>query len=199
MNNDEQRRIDVYLDRVRKRMRGFDPEEMRDIVEELRSHIQEKSAAGQNVDAVLGALGSPEELASQYTTDNLLARAEVNRSPWSILNSLFRWASLSIAGFFVLIGSLLGYFTGVVLILCGYLKLIHPHTAGIWTTQDAAGDLQVSVRLGFGSPPASGHEVLGWWIVPLGILVGFGLVMLTTRAAIWCVRRYRKACALPRA
>jgi hypothetical protein len=198
MTADAQLKIEAYLGKLRRNLRGLKDDDVRDIVEELRSHILDK-ASEQNLDEVLAALGTPEELASQYTTDSLFARAEVSRSPWSILKSLFHWASLSLAGFFVLMGSLLGYFIGVVLILVGYLKHIHPHTAGIWTTQDATGDLQISVRLGFGSPPPGAHEVMGWWIVPIGILLGFGLVMLTTRFALWCVRRYREARALPRA
>ena len=88
------------------------------------------TAAG--VDAALAALGSPEELASQYMTDNLLARAEVSRSPVQILRSLFRWASLSVAGFFVLLGSIVGYFLGAAFILVALLKPFHPHTAGLW-------------------------------------------------------------------
>ena len=196
MTGDAARKIDDYLAKLRRSLRGLKDEDVRDVVAELRSHITDK-ASEENIDEVLAALGTPEELAGQYATESLFARAEVSRTPWSILNSLFRWASLSVAGFFVLMGSLLGYFTGVVLILCGYLKLVHPHTAGIWTYQDASGDLEVSVRLGFGSPPPGGHEVLGWWIVPLGILVGFGLVMMTTRFALWCARQYRKSRALP--
>jgi hypothetical protein len=196
MMDDAARQIEDYLARLRRNLRRLKGDDVRDIVEELRSHILDKSTE-QKVEDVLAALGTPEDLASQYTTENLFASAEVSRSPWSILKSLFRWASLSIAGFFVFMGSLLGYFAGVALILCGYLKLIHPRTAGIWTTHDR-GDTQISVRLGFGSPPPGGHEVLGWWIVPLGILVGFGLVMLTTRIALWCVRQYRRSRALPR-
>ncbi len=195
---DDARQIDDYLGKLRRNLRGLKADDARDIVEELRSHILDKSAE-QKVEAVLSALGPPEELASQYTTESLFVRAEVSRSPWAILKSLFHWASLSVAGFFVLMGSLLGYFAGVVLILVGYLKLIHPHTAGIWTTRDDTGDLQILVRLGFGSPPPGAHEVMGWWIVPIGVLGGFGLVMLTTRFALWCVRRYRQTRALPRA
>jgi len=190
------RQIDEYLGKVRRNLRGLKDDDVRDIVEELRSHILEKSSE-QKLEAVLSGLGTPEELASQYTTESLFVRAAVSRSPWAILKSLFHWASLSVAGFFVLMGSLLGYFAGVVLILVGYLKLIHPHTAGVWTTRDATGDLQILVRLGFGSPPPGAHQVMGWWIVPIGVLGGFGLVMLTTRSALWCVRRYRQARALP--
>jgi uncharacterized membrane protein len=198
ITGDSQQRIDAYLGRVRARLRGIKDEEVREIVEELRSHVMDRaSASGEvtpaGVDAALAALGSPEELASQYLTDNLLARAEVSRSPVQILRSLFRWASLSVAGFFVLLGSLAGYFFGVVFILVALLKPFHPHTAGLWTFPSGGGDFELSFRLGFGSVPAGGKDLLGWWITPIGMVAGCGLVMLTTHIALWFVRQYRRS------
>ncbi len=138
ITGDAQQRIEAYLGRLRGRLRGINQEEVREIVEELRSHIMDKAAASGEQRNNLrrgrrgaGCSGQPEELASQYLTDNLLARAEVSRSPLQILRSLFRWASLSVAGFFVLLGSLFGYFFGVVFILVAVLKPFHPHAAGI--------------------------------------------------------------------
>ena len=198
--DNSQQRIEAYLAKLRGRLRGFNDAEVREVVEELRSHITDKLALSGSmtaaaIDSVLAALGTPEELASQYITDNLLARAEVSRSPVQILKSLFRWASLSLAGFLVLLGSLAGYFLGIVFVLCALLKPFHPRTAGLWVIPDGVGDFTISVRLGFGNPPA-GREVLGWWIVPLGLIAGCGLVMLTTRFAVWCVRRYRRPSVL---
>jgi uncharacterized membrane protein len=207
MDDEVQHRMEAYLGRLRQRLRGLHDEDVREIVEELRSHIRDKAAMGgpadspmttAGVEAALAALGSPEELASQYLTDDLLARAEVSRSPLRILESLFRWASLSVAGFLVLLGSLLGYFLGVVFILVAALKSFHPRTAGVWLLPAGADDFEISVRLGFGSAPLGGREVMGWWIIPLGLVLGCALVMLTTRFAIWCVRQYRKSPTLPR-
>jgi uncharacterized membrane protein len=87
---DPHQKIEAYLGRLRQLLCGMDAEDEREIVEELRSHITEKAAeSGQvtaaGVDTALTRLGSPEELASQYTTDALLARAEVSRSPVRIL------------------------------------------------------------------------------------------------------------------
>jgi hypothetical protein len=206
IGGDAQHRIDSYLGTLRGRLRGMNHDEVREIVEELRSHILDKATAsgGPNgeiteagIDAALAALGSPEELAFQYLTDTLLARAEVSRSPVQILSSLFRWASLSAAGFFVLLGSVLGYFWGVVFILVAALKPFHPHTAGLWLISNGADDYEFSFRLGFGSIPAGGRDLLGWWIVPIGWMAGFGLVMLTTHIALWFVRQYRKSFRLP--
>ena len=199
-----QQKIDAYLSTLRRQLRGMNAEEVRDIVEEIRSHILDKAAlateenASGTIDAALATLGSPEELASQYITDNLLARAEASRSPVRILKSLFRWGSLSVAGFFVLLGSLFGHFFGVVFMLVAVAKLFHPHTAGLWALPTDNGDFALSFRLGFGGVPAGGRDLLGWWVVPIGWFGGGVLVMLTTHIAVWFVQQYRKSLLLPR-
>jgi hypothetical protein len=193
-----QQKIETYLGMLRARLRGLGNEEVNDIIEELRSHIIDKSTANgelaaEKVDAALAALGNPEQLASEYLTDAALARAEVSRSPLQILAGLFCWASLSVAGFGVLVSSLVGYFLGLALVLCALLKPVHPQRAGLWSFRDSSGELHLSLRLGFGSAPVGGHDVLGWWIVPVGLVMGFRLVTLTTHFAAWCVRLYRKS------
>ncbi|HXY52841.1 MAG TPA: DUF1700 domain-containing protein [Terriglobales bacterium] len=197
MCDEAQQRIEAYLSRLQKRLRGLNREDVHEILEELRSHILDKAAAGgevtaAGVDGALAAMGSPEGLASEYVADNLLTRAAVSRSPLRVLDSLFRWASLSVAGFFVLVGSILGYVLGAIFILWAALKPLHPRTAGLWVSRDSTGELTLSLRLGFGSVPAVGRDVLGWWVVPIGLLVGWGLVLLTTRFALWCAREYRR-------
>lgn len=195
-------RVETYLIKLRGRLRGMNDDDVREIVQELRAHIEDKVTASQEaraatVDRAIAALGSPEELASQYLTDAMLSRAEISRSPVRILESLFRWASLSMAGFFVMLGSVVGYFLGIVFVLLALLKPFHPETAGLWVPRISNGDLSISIRLGFGNAPADKQEVLGWWIVPIGLLVGCGLVMLTTRCALWCARRYGRSRELP--
>ena len=198
-----QQKVEAYLGRLRQLLRGMNAEDAREIIEELRSHLMDRVAASgeatdTGVDAALAALGRPEELANEYMTHNLLARAEASRSPLRILESLFRWASLSVAGFFVLVGSMMGYFLGTVFLLVAALKPFHPQTAGLWLLRDSAGDPEISIRLGFGTVPAGGRDVLGWWIVPIGLLAGCAVLMLTTRFALWCARQYRRSHLLPR-
>jgi hypothetical protein len=198
MSDDAKLRIESYLKKLRGRLQGMDREDTLEIVEELRSHIAERAAAGgeftvAGVEAALAALGSPEELASRYVTDEVLARAEVSRSPVRIVESLFRWASFSLVGFFVLLASIIGYFIGSVFMWCGVMKIVHPQTAGLWVIPDVAGDVQMSFRLGFAEPPPSGRDLLGWWIIPLGPAAGCGLVLLTTRFSLWCAGQYRKS------
>jgi uncharacterized membrane protein len=202
MTSDSEQKIDAYLAHLRAQLRGLNPETVREIVEELHSHILDRAAAGgevsvAGVDAALAALGSPEDLARDYITDAMLARADATRSPIWVIDSLFRWASLSLAGFVVLVGSVIGYFIGGVFLLLAVLKPFHPHTAGLWVWRDSTGGLVTSLRLGFASAPEGAREILGWWIVPLGLIVGCALVTLTTHFALWCARQYRRSRLLP--
>ncbi len=202
MANGAQKRIDTYLVKLREGLRGMEEPEADEIVKELRSHIADKaSAMGEmtesSIDAALVALGTPEGLAKEYMTEVLLARMEASRSPVGLLNGLVRWASLSVAGFFALVGSLLGYGFGLVCMLVAVLKPIHPNAAGLWKFIDNTGEPEFSLRLGFGPAPQNGHELLSWWIVPIGLGVGFVCLLLTTSFARWCVRQVHRSQTLP--
>ena len=198
-------RVDDYLEQLRSHLAGVNREDASDIIEELRSHILEKAASSDNdggdgrsgkdaIAQVLSALGVPKDLAAQYMADNLLARASRSWSPLLLLQALLRWASLSVAGIFVLLGSVLGYGLGGSLALCGILKAIHPHTAGLWLSPNNT----YSLHLGFGNSPAEGRELLGWWMIPVGLLFGGGLCLLTTQIVWWCARAYRESAGLRR-
>jgi hypothetical protein len=192
---DPRQAIDTYLKVLRKRLRGLSETVSDDVVKEIRSHILEKASLGGEVTpvsvaAVLSDLGGPEELASQYVTDDLLARAQVARSPWLLIQSLFRWASLSLVGLCMLTFALLGYFLAGSFALCALLKPFHPNAAGLWLLPDPADAYSVSLRLGFGPPPADGRELLGWWIVPIGLAFSMGLVFLTFHFGLWGIRRF---------
>jgi hypothetical protein len=195
-----QKKINKYLQRLAAALRTLPSDQASDIVEELRGHIAEKAGASGDitpavVDSILANLGGPEDLASLYLTDDLRMRALASRSPVLILSSLFRWASISFAGFFVLIGSLLGYFLAASAIACALLKPFHPLTAGLWLIP-AGADYEISLRLGFGSVPPGGRDLLGWWIVPIGLVVGLGLFLITARFGLWSIRRLRRSSPL---
>jgi hypothetical protein len=190
---DAQKRIEQYLDTVRAGLHGAGEQDSQEFLEELRGHVQEKLSAREMtplaVEKVLAELGDPRELAGEYKTNALLARIEGSRSPLRILPILIRWAGLSITGVFVLLGAISGYLFGGVLFACALLKPFHPHTAGLWAFHDATGDLTLSFRLGLANPPTGAHELLGWWIVPMGVLAAVGLVLSTSHLALWSARK----------
>jgi len=197
MAKDAQERIDSYLAELRRGLRGLGEANVSEIEKELRSHILERATVhGElteaGVIAALAGLGAPELLAREYSTDELLTRLEGSRSPLRMLDGLFRWASLSLAGVFALLGSLAGYAFGLLCMLLALLKPLHPQTVGLWKFLDKTGDVEFSLRLGFSPAPQNGQELLSWWIVPIGLASGFICLLLTTSFARWCVRQFRR-------
>ncbi len=193
---ESQKTIDAYLLALRKQLRELMDEDVNDIVEEIRAHILDKTSGDGPRDTVastLAALGTPEELASRYRTDELLKRAQITRSPLVSLRSLFRWATLSFAGLVVLVVSVFGYSLGGGLVIIGALKLIWPRATGFWMEFYPDGSPK-SASGGFGSgyasQPPPGREVLGWWLVPVGLILGTALLFLTFRFGSWSIRKF---------
>ncbi len=193
---ESQKTIEAYLTALRKQLRGPVNEDIEDIVEEIRAHILDKTSGSGPTDTVaatLASLGSPEELASRYRTDDLLQRAQVTRSPFVSLRSLFRWATLSFAGLVVFLVSVIGYSLGGGLVIVAVLKLLWPRATGFWMEFYPDGSPK-SASGGFGSgyisQPPPGHEILGWWLVPIGLVLGAALLFLTFRFGTWSIRKF---------
>ena len=182
--------IDAYLAALRKELRELTDEDANDIVEEIRMHLLDKTggdASSESVAQTLAALGTPEELANKYCTEEMLARGRAERSPAHIARSARRWALLTLGGVVFFSVSIAGYCLGGWLFIMGLLKVFNPHGTGVygtWTDHDK------SFHWGSGSGPNGPDELLGWWLIPIGLIVGGGLLLLTFRFGAWSVRRF---------
>jgi hypothetical protein len=47
--------------------------------------------------------------------------------------------------------------------------------------------------MGFSGAPPGATELLGWSIIPIGLIAGFALFFLTTQSGLWSIRRLRHA------
>ena len=186
------RRLDGYLAGVRACLGRLPEAEVAEVVAELRSHVLDSAGEGGLTDgavaAVLGRLGSPDELASQYIAQGLLARAEGTRSPWRLLTVLGQVGRTSLTGLLGLLGLVFGYGLSLAFALAALRKPLAPASVGLWQL----GPDSFSLRLGFGGTPA-GHELLGWWIVPVGLLLGGTGLWVTTAFGRSCIRRLRRS------
>jgi len=217
--------VNEYLARLRK---AFDylPSAQRDeMVEEVRSHVLERIEAEpcvteQLVNGILRAVGDPEELASQDRTEATLRRALKTRSPWVLLRGTLTWATTGIAGVIALFVTLTGYGCAAVCYLSVFLKPFFPSRIGLWLRPEHTLTLGywdgrfsgtqvygISVRppalfvLGTLSPTEGPvRELLGSWLLPVGLLCGALFAVGTTLLTRWLIRRFgpRKRSKSPR-
>jgi hypothetical protein len=186
------RKLERYLRALHAGLRGLPRDEAAEIVEELRSHVHDR-AGGELTDAgvtaALERLGPPQELAARYLAEGMVARPEPGPRPGRALGALIRWVCWGGAGVLLGLGALLGYGLAATLCWCAARKPFAPDRVGLWRLAEDPDTW--SLRLGFGRAP-HGTEVLGWWVVPLGLLLGVGLVLLTGRCGLWAIQALRR-------
>ncbi len=187
-----QTRIDTYLMNLRRCLRELPPEDVNDILREIRSHILDRAeAAGELTDermvAILKALGRPEDIGPLYENEALISRAQSSFSPTLILRSTMRWAMRSAAGFIIFLAGLTGYSISASLFLCALLKPFMPGMVGLWLVRGGG------ITLGVVDSISVSRELLGWWIIPFGIAASLVFLIGTTRFLRVMLRYARSA------
>lgn len=181
--------VERYLARIRASLKGMPVSRIDDIVLELRGHIAERSESSGDPSAALAALGDPGDLARQYRTDAVTASAECSRSPIVILHSLLLLRRGSVAGWGVLVLTALGYAWALALGAAAIEKILSPHDVGLWSGPGGGSWPRLMVD---GPGRAGTRELLGWWIVPLGLAACVVLLYASRRFGLWWIRRSRR-------
>jgi uncharacterized membrane protein len=177
---------------LRRSLGELPAEEVQDILREIRGHILERAETSgglteERLAAILKTLGRPEDIAPLYQAEAMMSRARTSFSPWVVLRGALRWAMLSVWGFFLFLVGLFGYAFAFGFLASAVLKPIFPGRVGAWVTPD--GDLTI----GMTATPGA-QDVLGWWLIPIGLAVAALVLVGTTRLLRWALRfaRVRK-------
>jgi uncharacterized membrane protein len=182
---DLQTRIDSYLMHLRRSLGELPPEEINDILREIRGHILERAEStgeltNEKLVAILKALGEPEDIGPLYQAEAMVARARSSFSPALILRTVVRWAMVSVAGFVTFIVGLTGYAAGLAFLVCAILKPMFPAQIGAWSDG-------YNFSIGTVDGPHS-TELLGWWLIPVCLIASAAFLVLTTRFMRWMLR-----------
>lgn len=184
-------RVDEYLARLRKALGGMTLADREDITEEIRTHIQERASdEATDVGEVLARLGPAERLAEEYRTGLLVQEARRSISPLVILRACLRWAKTGAEGTIVFFIALFGYMMGAGFLLLALLKPIFPRHTGLWVGPNVF-DFSFRMGLSTGYPPPSVHEVLGWWFIPVSLVLGSLTILATTKLIRILMKRFQ--------
>jgi len=173
--------FDSYLTALRTHLGPLTIAEREEIVREIAAHVRDSAEeSGASVETVLARLGPADELAAQYRDGLLIRQASRSISPLVLLRATLRLATKGFTGIVVFFCSVVGYSFGVGFVIVAFAKMFFPTHAGAWV-QD--GRLVAAGAFVYGYPTQA-HEVLGMWIVPLGLILGSLILLFTT----WAIR-----------
>ncbi|HET7456644.1 MAG TPA: hypothetical protein VFJ74_03250 [Gemmatimonadaceae bacterium] len=184
--------LEAYLERLDAALAGAPASERREILLETRSHVLERTERSpeRTVAEVLAELGTPTEYARQFLADDLVessttaasgarptASAAVDDAGAApthdgVLLGLARlatgrWTRLPI--FVSVVGA---YAVAVFTFVLALGKLAEPHATGLFVRTVGS---HRYVAIVWSDPYAQGRDVLGYWLVPLALLVSLAI------------------------
>lgn len=196
-------RVRGYLFVLGRSLKTFLPKDVAaDSLREIESHIRERLAQAEAVpddaaavEGVLAELGPPLRVAQAYSAEMTLDEAVTTGRLGATVGALWHLATTTAGGFFAALGLFVGYVAGAAFVVTGVLKPIVPGNVGLFVVD--------GIPRSFGAqfPAPAGAEVWGgYWVVPICLAVGLGVLVITHRCArrflSWWRRRAQRAGAL---
>jgi uncharacterized membrane protein len=194
-------RINGYLFVLERSLRSFLPQEVvRDAVREIESHVRERVAAATAtpderaaLEKILGELGPPLRVAQAYSAERTLDEAVATGRIGAVLHSTWQLAESTISGFAMAFVLFTGYASGAALLVIAALKPVFPDNVGIWFVRG----FPVAIGGHFPGPPPGTELRGGYWVIPIAVFCGLGILVGTHRGARKFLqsRRSRRAAA----
>ena len=181
-------RINGYLFVLDRSLRTFLPRDtVADAVREIESHLRDRIASASPVpdertalERILSELGTPLRVAQAYSTERTLDEAVTTGRVVPVARAIWHLASTTVVGFFAAVGLLVGYSMGAAFVVVAAAKPFFPANVGMWIPDDDS----LAFSLGARFPvPANAHQVGGYWLIPICLVSGLGVLVLTHRWA----------------
>jgi len=184
LSPDSKKLLEDYLQNLKEVLKPLPEKEKDEIVLEIKGHIQERmsqsSQAEDNAEALKNALirlGKPEEYAFEFVTDYLLSRGIEKKKVWMIFKGLLRWGCNTLAGFFYSLFFFASYLISASFVFIGIMKPIFPEKVGFFLRNGRFENF--GLIMGVTDNPNM-QEVLGYWIIPIALIIGIVCFFVTT-------------------
>jgi uncharacterized membrane protein len=181
--------LEEYLQKLRGVLKSLPEEERDEIILEIKGHIQERIAQSSQAEGdtevlknALFRLGKPEEYGFEFVTDYLLSKGIERKKAWMIFKGLLRWGCNTLAGFFYSLFFFASYLISAGFVIIGIIKPIFPESVGFFLIEGRFEGF--GYMSGITQKPGV-QEVLGYWVIPLVLIIGLVWFFVTT----WLLRK----------
>jgi len=190
-------RVNGYLFVLERSLRSFlPPDVVRDAVREIESHLRERLASAdaspnerQVLERILAELGPPLRVAQAYSAERTIDEAVATGRVVPMLRAVWTLALRTFVGSAVATGLFSAYAGGVAFLAIAALKPIFPNNVGLIARNGGLWSLGAQFPL---PPGATVHG--GYWIIPLSIACGVGVLVFAHTATRHYLAAWRKRC-----
>jgi len=188
-------RINGYLFVLERSLKTFLPGEVAtDAVREIESHVRERIAAAtaepnerHALEKILAELGPPLRVAQAYSTERVIDEAVATGRLVPIARAIWHLATTTMIGSLVATLVFTGYVTGFAFLAVAALKPIFPNNVGLLVVNG----IPRSFGAQFPTPPDA-VVYGGYWVIPVSIACGLGVLTITHRATRRFLARWRE-------
>ncbi|MBU3006119.1 DUF1700 domain-containing protein [Paraglaciecola arctica] len=173
MNNRDA--VHQYLSKLGTYLARLNEAEVNEVLREIESHIYDSIELAEhnsdpiNITDILAGFGSPRELAQQYV-EHILEGTPPPKG-FSAIQKVKQTATVGLYW----TTAIFGYFFGSLIIVSSAFKLAVPDLFGVWS---AAGGNSIVVGL-VEENQQVGEEIVGFWFIPIALILGALLIKLT--------------------
>jgi uncharacterized membrane protein len=179
-------RVNGYLFVLERSLKTFLPSDVaRDAVREIESHIRERIATADGapneraaLEKILAELGPPLRVAQAYSAERTLDEAIATGRAVPMLRAVWHLAVTTAAGFCAALGIFAAYAVAFAFIAVAVMKPLFPDNVGLWVFNASGIPHDLGIRF---PAPTNEHTVGGYWIVPISLFIGLGLMVLNHR------------------
>jgi uncharacterized membrane protein len=190
-------RINGYLFVLERSLKTFLPADIvRDAVREIESHLRERVLAANGaaneraaLEKILAELGPPLRVAQAYSAERTIDEAVATGRVVPMLRAVWTLALRTFVGSAIATGLFTAYAAGVALLAIAVLKPIFPNNVGLIAINGSPRSLGAQFPL-----PPGAVVYGGYWIIPVSIAAGVGVLVFAHTAtrnylAAWRKRR----------
>jgi len=182
------REIEAYVRRLTEALQPLPPEERTAISNEIRSHLSDCAGRGDAALArAIDGMGAPELLGRSYVEEYRLAGALEKGSPLRLLAIVLGLTVRGLAGFLGGLVVLKLYLISATCFLVAGNKLVEPDNVGVWIAPN-----YFALTINGPAAAAPVPELLGYWIVPISVVLGVASLLGGTRLLHAVARRILK-------